>query len=177
MTVKYIHKVILLCFICLLHSACKSKYQRAFEQIDKREINYFQSSKKAGWEEVRLLSDAIQYKPDVAALYFYRAEQYQALEEYQMAIQDYKTCVELDWVSGRVFYQKGISELALGKYTLALRSFERAKTLFQKEWEQTTEEYKHTADHWGSRKLDHQQWMDTMEARIRYIRDSVSTVE
>jgi len=112
---------------------CKNKYQCAFEEIDKREFYTTPMNGEESIEEVELLSHAIKYKPELSALYFYRAEHFRLLGEYEKAKQDYQICINQNWISGNLMLNKGICEFKLNQYENAELSFNFAETLLNEE--------------------------------------------
>ncbi len=158
--------------IIIVIFGCESKYEKAFEEIDKREIYASPIKGEESLEEIELLTNAIEFKPELSALYFYRAEQFELFGEYEKAIKDYQTCIEQDWVFGNLFYQKGICELKLKNYETANVDFQMAKRLIEEEWEEWPEEEKEP-NHWGNPRLEHQDMLKELEERMSFTKSRI----
>lgn len=147
--------------------ACKNRYQIAFERISQRH-NYYPIPEPS-WEEVALLSDAIKYDPKAAFIYYERAEQYQLSKEFQKAIDDYKSCIQLDWEFGQLYYELGKCELQLKKYDEAFTDLIIAKALFEQEWQDTPKQMK-TPNHWGDPEAEHEELMEQIQQKAEMAR-------
>lgn len=157
----------LLCFILLIINGCKSKCESAFEEFEEREYYSSPSKGEESLEEIELLSNVINFKPEISAVYFYRAEQYELFEEYEKAIEDYKTCIKQDWVFGNLYYQKGMCELELRNFEIANGDFETAKKLIKNEWNQLGDEDKRP-NQWEDPINEHQEMLKELEEKINY---------
>lgn len=155
----------LLIIFIFLFSFCKSKYQKAFEELDKREYYFSPEEGITTIDEIELLSNVLVYKPSLISLYFDRGEHYQFFEEYEKAIQDYKTSIEKGIVFGRLLFQKGECELKLKNYDRAISDFTKAYDLMITEWEDASE-FDKSPNHWGSPYGDHLKILDTIKLRI-----------
>lgn len=137
---------------------------------------------EGSWQEVQLLSDAIKYQPNVAFLYYDRAEQYQRLDKIPAAIRDYKTCVILDWEFARLYYELAKCELELQAYEAAYTDFTIALALSEQEWKDAPAKMK-TPNHWGDPTGEHQEFVkeirlsaDFAKSRMTFKRDDPCSV-
>lgn len=154
-------------FLLLLSLAgCKNSYQRAFEEIT---ADPYRLVLEPSWEEVALLSKAIKYKPEAAFIYYNRAEQYQLLKEYQKAINDYKTCAQLDWEFGQLYFELGKCELQLNKNDEALTDLIIAQALFEQEWKDMSDPMKEP-NHWGDPAAEHRELMKKIQQKVKMAR-------
>uniref|UniRef100_UPI00398EE4A0 tetratricopeptide repeat protein 33 n=1 Tax=Pristiophorus japonicus TaxID=55135 RepID=UPI00398EE4A0 len=78
------------------------------------------------WEAIGRWDEAIQLKPDCAALYEMKAQVLMIVNEVFQAVQAAETAVRLNALSWEALQTLGRAQLSLGEVTLALRSFQRA---------------------------------------------------
>ena len=77
-------------------------------------------------DAVQSASEAIELKPDYAAAYNNRGNSYNALKQYERAIDDYDKAVELDPSYAAAYSNRGNSYNDLGQYERAIQDLDKA---------------------------------------------------
>lgn len=129
-------------FIILI--SCLQGGKAAYEELIRRENDYFYISPfeitpEERCKEIKLLSKAIRYRPDIEWLRFDRGRHYQHLEKYRAAIKDYNFCIKKNWTSGNLYKCKAECEFELKQYWQSFCDFKKAEELIKKEWEAAPE--------------------------------------
>lgn len=156
-------KILSIVIIISLFLVFKHQYEKAFNGLD--EMEYFLVPDVGSWEEIKTLSKQIKSLPQKIILYYYRAKHYELLGEYKKAIEDYKECIENQWISSALYYEKGNCEMKSKNYEIARQDFLEAERLAMREWLETPEKLKEV-NHWGNPEFDHKEYLNLIRERI-----------
>lgn len=83
-------------------------------------------------QEIKAVSERIEADPSNAYLYFYRAETWNGMNQWEKAISDCDKAIRLNPLLGEAYVSRGIAQMKCGQYERALTDFDEAIRLRSK---------------------------------------------